>query len=370
MKWYPMMNKYVPALLICLAFFLASCKEKNKVFSLMEMEAVPVQGEIVAPDLMAPCSRQMVFLQSRLCLVMPELNEVCLVIDPDNGKEVGYFGSVGEGPGEMGTFPCFVEASVAEDTVCLYNQEKNSLMTYRLDISDDTVKYHFIDKKELAPRTPDPNVRGSTHLVLRRLENGYYVALNMLSKEHLFSLYDKELNYVKDFGGYPLEGLVDDNLDLLSVFDGTLQVYRNRVYYAALKFGYMACYEVEDDGTVVPVWNHTYATVDYKIDNKQIRFKGKNNRHGFSDLALDEDYIFATYSGIPSGEMYRQRSVYAVEAQSLVILSRKTGEALRKYRLQSRVNLLCLSEDGKYLYVEHIDPEVQIERFPVKDLLP
>lgn len=364
---YPFLKVYV---MLCLVSFLASCKERNKVFSLMEMEGIPVQGEIVVPDLMAPCSREAVFLQSRLCLIMPEEHEVCLVVDPESGKEVGHFGRIGMGPGEMNTFPCLVGASHAEDTVSMYDYKRNSLMTYTLNIQCDTVCYQFVGERKLSARTSLDMIGSNGIHYLKRLENGYYVSLNILSMQHLFSLYDKDLNFLTDFGGYPLDGLSADNLDMLSVFLGPFHVYKNRVYYAARKFGYMACYEVKDDGEVVPVWNHTYATVDYKIDNKQIRFKGEHNRHGFSDLALNEDYIFATYSGIPSGELYNQRNVYAVDAQSLVVLSRRTGEVLRRYQLQARVDLLCLSSDEKYLYVEHIDPEVQVERFLVKDLIP
>ena len=95
---------------------------------------------------------------------------------------------------------------------------------------------------------------------------------------------------------------------------------------------------------------------------------GEDNLHGFPDMCVGKDYIFTTFSGIPTRKMFEERSTYAIEAQTLAVITHD-GKPVGRFKLNSRSFSVALSEDEKYLYVMNIDPEVQIERFLVSDLL-
>ena len=72
-------------------------------------------------------------------------------------------------------------------------------------------------------------------------------------------------------------------------------------------------------------------------------------------------------SGIPIGEMFKKNS-YAVEPQTLVVFNHD-GAVLGRFKLSSRSSVICLSENEEYLYIVNTDPEVQIERVRVSDIL-
>ena len=72
-------------------------------------------------------------------------------------------------------------------------------------------------------------------------------------------------------------------------------------------------------------------------------------------------------SGIPIGEMFKKNS-YAIEPQTLVVFNHD-GAVLGRFKLSSRSSVICLSENEEYLYIVNTDPEVQIERVRVRDIL-
>ena len=72
-------------------------------------------------------------------------------------------------------------------------------------------------------------------------------------------------------------------------------------------------------------------------------------------------------SGIPIGEMFKNNS-YAIEPQTLVVFNHD-GAVLGRVKLSSRSSVICLSENEEYLYIVNTDPEVQIERVRVSDIL-
>lgn len=346
-------------------FSLCSCLEEKRNL-LAEVKAVPLKGDIITTELMAYHTMQSACIQSHLFFFTPSDNEVCLVVDPETGTETGVFGSIGNGPGELGLFSVFAGRSERGDTVYMFDR-KHVVNAYELNIEDHRIKYSFIQSKAME-RARSTDLFKTTLIGLQRLHNGYYVGLNIVNEKYLFSLFDQELRLVKEFGDFPIKD-TPPGFFFLVPFEGVLAVYHNNIYFAVKKFGYMTNYEISASGDVRKKWDFFYSEPSYDIRNGEIRFKGKSNLHGFSDIAIGRKYIYALYSGIPSGAMFTKRSVYAIEPKSLVLLEHD-GTVVKKYALRNPSNTLCLSEDEKYLYIKTNHPDIAIERFKVSGLNP
>lgn len=331
------------------------------------LDSVP--SELWFPELMAVNARTMVSVQSRLCLVGPDDYTLTYYIDEKTGQEFGYAGMVGEGPEDMQPFPMYVGKSEQGDTIYLYDFNEKKLNAYRLaETTDGKPKLAMAFTKKL----PNPMVGRytSSYMGMCRLENGYYVGLNFLSlSENFLTLLDKDLNIVKEFGEQPLSGLASEGgIKSFQSFDGTLCAQGNSVYYAASKLGYMARYDITEQGEVTHRWTHRYADIHYRVEGKQRIKYQPDNRNGFSDMTVGKKYIFATYSGIPMRVMFEKRSVYAIGARELAVFNHD-GEPLGRFKLRSCSFTVGLSEDEEYVYVMNIDPEVQIERIRLSDMV-
>ena len=362
----------VTVLIVVLTFVSCGSEPSRPVtFSIFDVPLDSVKSELWFPELMAVYTNKFVDLSSKLCMVGPDDSNLLYFVDIKTGKELGYAGTVGQGPEDMQPYPQYVGKSLKGDTIFLYDYNERKLNGYNvLETESGLPKLKLACKKSLLDKTIVGG-SSSSYMNLCRLDNGYYVGLSYFSTTNYFlTLLDKDLNIVKQFGEQPLSGLPDtkDVKDYGS-FIGTLAAYGNSVYYATNKFGYMARYDVSNLGEVTHRWSHQYATVDYYIDkNKNIKFRSENTLSGFSDVAIGKKYIFATYSGIPTAEMFRQRSVSAIAAQTLVVLDHD-GAVLGRFKLNSKSFTIGLSEDEKFLYVMNTDPEVQIMRIKVQDVL-
>lgn len=362
--------KYILLVIFCVLPF--SCKDGQNYSVTYPIADVPldsVESELWFPELMAVNARSIVGMQSKLCLVGPDDYTLTYFIDEDSGKELGYAGIVGEGPEDMQPFPMYVGKSETRDTIYLYDFNARKMNIYWLT---ETAVGKPMMKLTSSIKLPNPIVGRytSSYMGICKLENGFYVGLNFLSLSDKFlTLLDKDLNVVKEFGEQPLKGLrKKGSIKSYRSFDGTLCAYGNSIYYAANKLGYMARYDIDNQGKVTHRWTHRYAPIYYKIDSEQNIKYQSDNPNGFSDMTVGKDYLFATYSGIEMGLMFKERSVNAIGARTLVVMNHD-GVPLGRFKLRSCSFTIGLSDDEEYIYVMNIDPEVQIERMKMSDIV-
>jgi hypothetical protein len=83
---------------------------------------------------------------------------------------------------------------------------------------------------------------------------------------------------------------------------------------------------------------------------------------------VGEKYIFAAYSGVPAGDMYKEESAYALNPKFLYVLDLE-GKPLAKFAVDKRISAICLDEEENFLYVKHIDPDLSLWRYNVADML-
>ena len=129
----------------------------------------------------------------------------------------------------------------------------------------------------------------------------------------------------------------------------------------------MARYDVSDEGELSKVWERWYSEPSVRVDNNNLKFED-DNPQGFYGLAVGEKYIFAAYSGVPAGDMYKEQNAYALNPKFLYIFDLE-GKPLAKFAVDKRISAICLDEEENFLYVQHIDPDLSLWRYNVADML-
>lgn len=363
------MTRSISIFLLCF-FLLNACSSEDKQIASYRIEDLPldsVPSEVWFPELMAVNTSFMTSMKSKLCLIRPNQDALVYFIDENTGNEIGYFGTVGQGPEDMNPLPMYVGKSNDGDTIILHDFNARNIRAYTVIDKDSILRFKQAFKKNI----PHPKVDGvsSGFQAMCRLDNGYYVALSHLAKDKFFQLLDNDLNTIMMYGDFPLRkfGEDPDLLKELTSFQGTLTSHYNSAYYAATRFGYMSRYDISNDGIPTLVWEHNYSDIDYRVSNNRVRFQDRNV-YGFSRMVVNDKYIFALFSGIPNRRMFEEKSAYAVDPETLVILNHD-GVPLGRFKLKGQSYSLALSSDEKYLYVININPELEIERLLVEDLL-
>ena len=353
-----------------LSIFIYACSSGDEKIISYRIEDLPldsIPSEIWFPELMAVNTSFMTSMNSKLCLPRPNHDALVYLIDEKTGKEIGYFGGVGQGPEDMDQLPLYVGKSENGDTIILHDFNARNIRGYVIIPRDTTYLFKQVFKKNFA--NPKWDGVSSGYDALCRLDNGFYVGVAGLGLKHFYTLLDNDLNTITSYGEYPLKEFGEDAeaLKMNTSFQGTLTSYKNSVYYAATRFGYMSRYDVSDEGEPKLIWEHTYSDIDYRVSNNSIKFQDKNV-YGFSRMIVNDEYIFATFSGVRNRKMFEEKSTYVVFPETLVVLNHD-GVPLGRFKLKSRSHSLALSSDGKYLFIQHVDPEPQIERILVQDIL-
>lgn len=101
-------------LITIVSAFLVACtsnQENNQSYTITDLPLDSVKSEIWFPELMAVNANSMVSINSKLCLIRPNEESILYFIDENTGKEIGYFGGIGQGPGEVIKVPTFTGMS-------------------------------------------------------------------------------------------------------------------------------------------------------------------------------------------------------------------------------------------------------------------
>ena len=357
-------------LMALLLFSCSSEQENNDFFDLTSMPAVSVEGELIDEYLMAYKSNQMEFIQSKLFHFAPTEKEACLVTTEKNDT-VGYFSGIGGGPGEM-LQPYFCGVSEEQDTIYMYDNTYKKLFIFHLQITEKgEIDYTLIENKSQTNTDRlQYNGRNMSQMYfhLTRLENGYYIAYRVLTKEDIFTLLDKDLNEIANFGEYPIDkGLFSEREEFRTTtyFAGAMAADGNSFYFGSHHFGYLYRYDISNQGELTKVWQKQFMKPQYFMKGNKVKFNSAS-LEAFYDLVIGKEYIYATFSGIENGELFRTKKHDALTPKTLVILD-KQGNVKGKFDLGKQIRTLCLDEKEEYLYVHHKEPDTSLWRYKISD---
>jgi hypothetical protein len=341
-------------LLIFISLYLFSCSSHKGEKDFLAIPSIPIHGVTSGEEIMSSSTGIMTLIDSCFFICEPNQSDVCLVLDEQTEKEINKFGRYGGGPGEF-SYPVIAGKSKDNDTLYIANLPNKIILFIRKERG----QYQFLEEKTI-------NLKNMEFITdIHRVSNGYYIASTLSGGYDFFILIDHNLHEVKRFGHHPVEGMTAEANDFMR-FQGRMTSYNNSFYFATMFFGYIVRYDISDNGTVSLIWEKMVTPPACNIYEANIGIKTHENRDGFYGLAANDKYLFATYSGI----LYAAADTdpFACVPNTLVVFS-TSGELLGKYTVKNKSTKVCLSNDGKHLYLWNLLPEIAIERFNVEDIL-
>lgn len=195
-----------------------------------------------------------------------------------------FWGNAGSGPDDFMSASC-VYQNFEDGIIEVYDTNMRKMVSYKTHIYNDSVTL-----------TPEERYRIDTGSIstlgLHKMDNGYYASLVMIGHENMFVLFDEELKMYKTFGDKPIDEMPDENY---SQFFGWFASEGNKLYFASQSTGYLACYEISDNGDVKKDWEANFTTPKYET-SPSFRWK-RENQQGFFDIQTNSEYLFLSFSG-------------------------------------------------------------------------
>jgi len=335
-----------PFILILLLF--VSCQTKTEKITSIENDSI--SGTLLNDSLIFGNQCSYFFTMGNnlfLSYLHPTENCAYRVFNLESKQYIDKFGFFGGGPGE---FSCqeFAGKTPNNDTIYTYDLGRRKIQV--LSRKERTTTYQY--SHTLPVETND----NSIFIDVRRLENGYYVGVPYSGKYPFFILLDSTGKEAGRFGKIPVIGEYNEVIDYSMKLRGVLETSGNSVYYATTYFGYLARYNVNDNGEATLVWEQYLSEPQYRMEDGRIKTNRDKNLEGFYGITTVGDYVLATYSG----KLYSSPFAEDPDAhlpQTLIIFRKKDGKLLRRLHLDRRVALLTATEDAKTLIIETYEPE-------------
>lgn len=261
----------------CLLLFLFSCTPSHQSINLDdETEIVP---ELFSDELVMPPPTQMRDLNSHIVFMTPNMGSCLLFLDKKT-KEIFTWGRVGNGPDDFFQVSC-----VGQDgnKMKLYDTNLRKYAEYEV-LSRDSIDLNRIESRQI-------NSGNISLLNIHAMDNGAMVGFAGFGCDKMFVLLDKDFKVVKSFGEPPVEGFPEENF--LQLY-GTFASYQNKLFFASQPTGYIVCFDIDSQGSIVKNWDLFLTAPLYNSDSGKWE---KENKWGFFDMQANEEYVFAAYSG-------------------------------------------------------------------------
>lgn len=336
---------------ICLFLSFLSCDTENKEELLTLGKPIPLQAIEYPEEVIMRNPWAIKPLADKLLLFFPSLSssnkDVIKIMDAHTGSLIGHWGNFGNGPDEFQA-SMYWGSNDKTKTFFLYDPNAGRERIYHWSSQGDSLL--ITQTKEISYK------QQADKYLLRgiRLENGNSVTAPLLGVEKSLLLLDNQLDSVVNFGDLPDKACTAPTLEH---FDARFSAYGNKFIVAMSYLGYVACYEQQPEGKVVKLWSHYLQKPIYSREGLDL----KQMKVGFYGAAMNENYIFLTYSGeLYSREKQKNRKVHP----ETLLMFNHDGKLLRNFHTVGyQLTNIALSPDGKTLYAVAVYPEYRIVRF-------
>ncbi|MBC8600297.1 hypothetical protein H8784_00995 [Parabacteroides acidifaciens] len=286
----------------------------------------------------------------KLLLFFPSSRDenVIKIMDAHTGKILSSWGIFGNGPGEF-FLPQYWGADDERMLLYLYDVNTYRFREYKWSLLQDDLVMEQIAETPFKRDFLKPG-RGA------RLENGNFVSAIIYGIEKPVLVMDSQLDSLTIVGDVP-----DDEHKTITLFDydGRLASYGNSFVFAMSSIGYIGFYEQLPDGKIEKRWVHYTEKPVYN----GTELNRKILKDGFGGVAMNDKYIFATYSGVHDSRENRQSG--QVYPETILMFDHK-GKLLRNFHTKGkRQTGIAISEDGKTLYATVVYPEIEIVRYDI-----
>lgn len=326
---------------ILLLLILTACGDKKQ----HRMDCVGLTSEVeVSPeklnlDIVMNPPVQILADSSFLLFMAPGEGHSILFVDK-NTSHTYHWGQMGSGPDDFISPKCIRQKDHRLD---IYDVNLRKVVEYELDFSN-SVRLVPIKRQTIRP--------DSIQLIdLHTMDNNLTVGHVGIGCRNLFVLLDKEMKFMKSFGNFPLEGLPEDNY--LNVY-GNMASYKNKLFYASLPTGYVACYDIDRAGNTRKEWE--YFLTEPLFDAGRGKWT-EENKCGIFDIKVTPDYVFLAFSGKPLSE-------YPSLPQNILVFTHE-GKLVKNIKCKDAY-IGRFVVDGDYIYASGRD---ELTRFNWKKLL-
>lgn len=341
--------KWIIYIGLFLLFFSCNTKKEDELLTLgrpILLQPIEYPEEAI---MSTPCAIKP--LADKLLLFFPSISssnkDVIKIMDARTGKLVGHWGDFGNGPNEF-QMSMYWGSNDKEKTFFLYDPNASRGRIYHWSFQGDSLVITQTKEIPYKKQFDIYTIRGI------RLENGNCVTSPVVGVKKSLLLLDSQLDSLANFGDFPEETCLAPNLQH---FGGRFSAYGNKFIVAMFYLGYVACYEQKPDGKVAKLWSHSLQNPIYGRNGLDL----KQTKIGFSDVAMNENYIFTTYSGeLDSRDKRKSGEAYP----GTLLMFNYKGKLLHTFHTKGcRLTTIGLSPDGKTLYAAAVYPEYRIVRF-------
>lgn len=317
-------------LVILFFLWLVSCSDvKQPQEGIIDLTSeVEISPDILSRDIVMTPPVQMLVDSDFLIFMAPGMGHSILFLDK-NTQKTYHWGQMGNGPDDFISPKCIRQK---DHMLTVYDVNLRKAVEYEIHLSDSV---HLNPIKRQTVQTDSINL-----IDLHIMDNNLTVGLVGIGCPNMFVLLDDEMKFMKSFGDFPMEGLPKDNY--LNVY-GSLASYKNKLFYACLPTGYIACYNIDRKGNIQKDWEHFLTKPSFDTG------RGKwtlDNKNGIYDIKTTQDYVFLAFSGKSLSEESRV-------PQNVLIFTHE-GKLVKNIKCKdSFIGRFVI--DGDYIYASGVD---------------
>ena len=327
---------------------LASCQPANK-----EVKTYPITLEkLPGGDFLMSGVSQLVLFDSVLAVKETRRDSVVHLYDLRENQYMGMQCAVGQGPDEFTN----VLSLSADNKGNGLAYDPNHYMLYRLKReSGGNIGLQKIWKKD--------KTNAYVHYNIYPLNNGSYLTTG-LYQNNCFCLLDSTGEITQMFGEYPYRDEKERKLDGFT----KSQLYQGDVTIAPSGKRFLNCrghgdlisiYEAATDSFRL-VKNIYKSFPEVRTQGEQFLGFTRETVLTYQDAVSTDEYVFLLYSG----RTVREYVLSAYNGNRIFVLNWE-GEKVAELQCEQDLAALCLSPDGKTMYVIAYNPEPEVMYFRV-----
>lgn len=332
-------NKGLMLFILVIAF--ASCTNTYR-SNISFNEEYTLKHQLYDTELMISIGRIKVVDTLLICISLQQMPFCKVYSIPSGMKEVGSYGSIGNGPQE------FLQPLLTysyDNTFGLNELNKNELAIIELNNEDGQL---FIEEQKRLKGTYEQR---KEEIPLRdyhylRLDSAHYISLLRGGEGRFFSLLDSALMPIRRFGESP----IPEELPVMasySALNGCIAANNGVMAFATTQLPYLACYRMQS-GEMYKQWSFFYDQPHYGVRNEELLFDKEKSFGKVLNLEMDDRYIYVLYLDQLLSE-YDYNKIEKSCANKVLVFDHE-GNAVAKLHLDCRIYEMTVSGDRTKLF--------------------
>ncbi len=333
-------------LISLLSILILSCSNQDNDL-LVLINETPITGQDYPNDIYINYPICIEYYENKLLIFLHKNENLIKILNADNGKEINNIGKIGNGPGEFVNPDYF---GICDNQIYIYDFGRKKLMKYDWYEMNSVTNLPIIEGDSI--QNKEVNFFSG-----KIMENNYLIASIYYGMNKPIVICNKDLKIINSVGVIPDER---HKSQALISYGRHISCFGNKFVFVMEALGYIACYELQNDGKERLLWDHFLEKPIYKGD----QLDRKHLKLGFPEVKMTKNYIFCSYFG----ERLTREKLKTLKPRNLLIFDHQ-GNLLKNLRSKRSLGKFTVSEDEKTIYAATEEPEVAIIRFDISNIL-